>query len=189
MKSIVVSMSLLAATMAVSAQIIQSRPFSIRLNSEDKSVDGQYVGACHSGAAIESLCLSSRPVTMHFNTTTNETDATGLLTWYLPGNLQVDSAMRLLTNPSSNVAPAMFYPGNFYGEHAQFDKDGHLVLLSGIDDTKDPIVASEPKPIDCWYVCDSYVTGYRYKTLSWVYGNTGPQNPTCVKVTVTRKFD
>lgn len=89
MKSIVVSMSLLAATMAVSAQIIQSRPFSIRLNSEDKSVDGQYVGACHSGAAIESLCLSSRPVTMHFNTTTNETDATGLLTWYLPGSAYI----------------------------------------------------------------------------------------------------
>lgn len=97
--------------------------------------------------------------------------------------------MRLLTNPSSNVAQAMFYPGNFFGEYAQFDKEGHLVLLSGIDDTKDPIVASEPKPIDRWYVCDSYFTGYRYKALSWVYGNAGPQNPTCVTVVVTRKFD
>lgn len=96
--------------------------------------------------------------------------------------------MHLVTDPSSNVAQAVFYPGPSNGQYVQFTDD-KLALFSGIDDTKVPIEAGTPKAIENWYVCDSYYTSYRYKTLSWVYGKAGPQNPTCVKVTVKRNFE
>ncbi|KAJ4165222.1 hypothetical protein LMH87_006863 [Akanthomyces muscarius] len=188
MKTAAVATSILASAMAVSAQDIQSKPFNIQLTSDDSTVNDKYIGACHSGAAIESLCLTDRPVTMHLNSTSEQNLDNGLLTWLLPSNLPVDSAMHLVADPSSNVAQAVFYPGPSDGQYVQFTDD-KLALFSGIDDTKVPIEAGTPKPIENWYICDSYYSSYRYKTLSWVYGKAGPQNPTCVKVTVKRNFE
>ena len=48
----------LTATAAVQAQTYsQDGPFYLKLKSDDSSVDGQYLSACHAGAAVESLCL------------------------------------------------------------------------------------------------------------------------------------
>ncbi|KAM3566015.1 hypothetical protein ARSEF4850_000985 [Beauveria asiatica] len=188
MKAAAAATSFLASTVAVSAQYVQSAPFNVQLTSYDAGVNGSYIGACHSGAAIESLCLTSRPVTMHINSTRGQDPNNGLLTWLLPSNLPVDSAMRLVPDPSTNVAQAVFYPGPVNGQQVRFIDD-ELFLVSTIDDTKDPIEAGEPKPIANWYVCRNYFTGYRYKSLSWVYGRAGPQNPTCVKVSVKRNFE
>ncbi|KAM3505454.1 hypothetical protein MY11210_007951 [Beauveria gryllotalpidicola] len=188
MKTTAVATSFLASTLAVWAQDVQSEPFNIQLTSYDAGVNGKYIGACHSGAAIENLCLTSRPVTMHLNSTSGQNPNNGLLTWLLPSNLPVDSAMRLITDPSTNVAQAVFFPGPVNGQYVQFIND-ELFLVSSIDDTKDPIEVGESKPIANWYICNTYFTGYRYKTLSWVYGKASPQNPTCVKVSVRRNFE
>lgn len=52
------------------AQDIQSKPFNLVIQSKDKTLDGQRFGACHTGAAIESLCLSGRDGSdFYFNTT------------------------------------------------------------------------------------------------------------------------
>ncbi|KAF1737874.1 hypothetical protein CRV24_003504 [Beauveria bassiana] len=188
MKTATVATSFLASTFAVSAQSVQSEPFNIQLKSYDTGVNGNYIGACHSGAAIENLCLTNRPVTMHLNSTRGQDPNNGLLTWLLPSNLPVDSAMRLIPDPSTNVAQAVFFPGPVNGQQVRFIDD-ELFLVSSIDDTKDPIEVDVPKPIANWYICNTYFTGYRYKTLSWVYGKAGPQNPTCVKVSVRRNFE
>lgn len=103
-------------------------------------------------------------------------------------DLPVDSAMRLVTDPSSNVAQAIFEPGPMGGTYVNF-QDDKLVLMTNIDDTKVPIENFSSKPLDRWYICDSYFTSYRYKTLSWVFGNAAPQNPTCSKVTVKRNYE
>lgn len=78
--------TILGSAMVVSGQDIQSKPFNIQLESDNKDLNGQYIGACHSGAAIESLCLSSRPVTMHLNGSSTEDHDNGLLTWLLPSS-------------------------------------------------------------------------------------------------------
>ncbi|EGX89440.1 hypothetical protein CCM_07692 [Cordyceps militaris CM01] len=188
MKTAALANFTLASAMAVSAQNYQSKPFNIQIISEDANVNSQYIGACHSGAAIESLCLTTRPVTMHLNSTSERDPDGGLLTWLLPSNPPVDSAMRLVLNPSSNVAQAVFYPGPSGGEYVKFTDD-KLVLLSNVDDTKVPIEAGNTKAFQRWFICDSYYSSYRYKTLSWVYGNAPPQNPTCVKVSVQRNYE
>lgn len=96
--------------------------------------------------------------------------------------------MRLVHDPSSNVAQAMFYPGRSEPQYVSFKED-YLVLTSNVDDTKVPVENSADRDLDQWYICDSYYTGYRYKTLSWVYGVADPQNPTCVKVSVKRHYE
>ncbi|OAA62297.1 hypothetical protein ISF_05306 [Cordyceps fumosorosea ARSEF 2679] len=188
MKTAAIATSILASALAVSAQNIQSKPFNLEIVSDDDTVNGKYVGACHSGAAIESLCLTDRPVTMHLNSTSEQDLDNGLLTWLLPSNLPVDSSMRLIADPSSNVAQALFYPGPSGGQYVQF-KDDKLTLLSNIDDTQVPIKAGNPESLENWFFCQSYYTSYRYNTLSWVYGKAEPQNPTCVKVSVKRNYE
>lgn len=97
-------------------------------------------------------------------------------------------SMILQTNPSSNVAQAMFFPGTD-SQYVTFDAKELMTITSSVDDTTDPITAGETTPYYRWYICDSYFTAYRYKTLSWVYGAGEPQNPTCVKVDVKRQFE
>ncbi|KAJ6785891.1 hypothetical protein PWT90_07917 [Aphanocladium album] len=190
MKTAAVATSILASAMAVSAQSIQSKPFHLELTSDNADLNGKFIGACHSGAAIESACLTTKPVTMHLNSSSEQNPDDGLITWLLPSSLPVDSALRLVPEPTSNVAQAIFEPGPYGGLYVRFDND-KLALWSGIDDTKVPIEAGPAKAVDNWYICDSYYTSYRYKTLSWLYGNQDakPQNPTCVKVSVKRVYE
>ncbi|KAJ6111444.1 hypothetical protein N7523_007505 [Penicillium sp. IBT 18751x] len=48
---------------------IQSKPFNLVIQSAKKSINGQKLAACHSGAAIESLCLAGSGSNFHLNTT------------------------------------------------------------------------------------------------------------------------
>lgn len=211
MKTFAVAATILATAMA---QDIQSKPFNLQLVSDDAHLNGQYVGACHSGAAIESACIGTQKVTMHLNSSSPQSPDNGLLTWALPIGMQpiiasqkyntsseqaltvlspdppVDSAMRLIPDPNSNVAQGIFEPGPNNGLYVNF-VDDKMVLVSTTDDTQVPVAAGQPLNIDNWYVCDTYFTSYRYKTLSWVYGNQDakPQNPTCVKVSAKRVYE
>ncbi|KAJ3495615.1 hypothetical protein NLG97_g3265 [Lecanicillium saksenae] len=189
MKTAAFVTSILASAMAVLADDNQSPPFSLQLTSDNSEFNGKYVGACHSGAAIESACISDQPVTMHLNTSSPNNFDNGIITWVLPSSIPVYSSLGLVTNPTSNVAQGIFEPGTDYKSYFSFYND-KLVLYSGVDDTKFPIEAGEAKPVDHWYICESYWIGYRYKTLSWVYGSDDakPQNPKCVKVSVKRVY-
>jgi hypothetical protein len=95
--------------------------------------------------------------------------------------------MLFSTDPSTNVAHLQFFPGNNNAQYVGFDKDDLLNIVSYLDDTKSP-PTSLARVLKRWYVCTTYTTGYTYQTLNWVLGNAKPQNPSCVKVDVKRKF-
>ncbi|KAK4087937.1 hypothetical protein PCL_06652 [Purpureocillium lilacinum] len=192
-------LSLLLSGLAA-AQDVQSKPFNLVLQSSDKSLNGQQLAACHSGAAIESLCLAGSSGAKFFlNTTQGSTsplkqyDPAGVLIWNLPigGDGGVESEpMSFYTDPSTNVALPLFEPG--YGRQyvAAESKTGRLAVLSYLDDSHTPPTGDKVRALSNWYVCQSYYTGYQYRTLNWVLGNGSqkPQNPSCVKVEVQRKF-
>lgn len=101
----------------------------------------------------------------------------------------VSEPMNFYSDPSTNVALPLFEPG-YSIQYITFDKKGQVAILSFLDDTRDPPTSNTVKALKNWYVCKTYYTGYRYRTLSWVMGNGSakPQNPSCVKVEVQRKF-
>ncbi|PHH77320.1 hypothetical protein CDD80_730 [Ophiocordyceps camponoti-rufipedis] len=183
----------------VAADDVQSKPFNLVVKSADKGLDGQKFSACHSGAAIESVCLSGRSgANFYFNTTEGSQspmpgyEPSGVIVYNLPlGGVpnHVSEPLNFYTDPSTNVAVPMFTPGS-ERQYVTFDKQGQLSILSYLDDTRSPPTGSEVKALRNWYVCQTYYTGYQYRNLAWVLGNdkAKPQNPSCVKVDVVRKF-
>lgn len=90
MKSFAALSSLLLLGIAT-AQDVQSKPFHLVLESANKKYNNQQLSACHSGAAIESLCLAGNNGARFFlNTTKGETEPLkgqgldGALVWDLP---------------------------------------------------------------------------------------------------------
>ncbi|KAJ6016185.1 hypothetical protein N7540_010776 [Penicillium herquei] len=80
---------------AVAAQEVQSKPFHLVITAaaKKKSYNGQELAACHTGAAIESLCLAGTSGSeFYLNTTKGEEPAikgeglSGTLLWNLPYN-------------------------------------------------------------------------------------------------------
>lgn len=101
----------------------------------------------------------------------------------------VSSAMSFYNDPSTNVAQPLLEPG-YTAQLVTVGKDDQLAIIAYLDDTVSPPTGSTPRVLKNWHVCDSYYSGYTYTTLNWVMGTgTGkPQNPSCVKVEVERKF-
>lgn len=71
---------------------IQSKPFYLVIQSDDSSLQGHTLDACHEGAAIEGLCKASKIPkankayqTFRFNYTKSEPND-GLLTYELVGS-------------------------------------------------------------------------------------------------------
>ncbi|KAJ5238896.1 hypothetical protein N7468_003515 [Penicillium chermesinum] len=197
MKSVTALPLLLAG--AASAQTIQSKPFELVIQSANETLNGQQFTACHSGAAIESLCLNGNPGSHYYLNTTegvkspqSGVSAPGVIVWNLPiGNEAPEpEAMSFYTEPGTNVAMPMFYPS--YGEvQVVFDSKDQMGIYSTLDDTvTPPSDNSKGKVLKNWYLCDTVFSGYQYRTLSWVNGNGSekPQNPSCVHVEVERKF-
>ncbi|KAJ5667782.1 uncharacterized protein N7477_006352 [Penicillium maclennaniae] len=180
---------------------IQSKPFNLVIQSAKKSIDGQKLAACHSGAAIESLCLAGSGSNFHLNTTQGEQapikgqGIPGTLVWRLPytgeGNkIEYESEpMSFYSDPSTNVAMPLFEPG-YDVQSVMFDKDGKMGIYSYLDDTVSPPTGDKVKILRNWYICETYYSAYTYHTLNWVLGDAKakPQNPSCVKVVVERKF-
>lgn len=202
------SLATLALTLAAltTAQFNnQSAPFNLVLASENKTIDGQYLAACHEGAAIEGLCLAGipspskpgeiAPATFNFNTsdqavTPNATlGAPGWVTYLLRGgNFNESEPLGLYINPTTNVALPLFYPGGELATTMSFDSNNLLNIQGYIDDTQNPPTSGDTVAYYRWYSCTTYYTGYTYVTLAWVLGEGNPQNPTCVKVDVKRVF-
>lgn len=176
----------------------QSAPFNLVLTSQNSTLNGSTLVACHEGAAIEGLCvggpLQSSSVQYSFNYSLANvqgapptgTNLTGLLTYLLiGGNFQVSSPLTLSYNPTSNVAVPLLQPSDS-GTFVAFDDDNKLAIISYQDDTV-ALPNYQSKPVYNWYACTTYA-GYLYQTLVWVVGNGTPQNPTCQKVDVVRVF-
>ncbi len=94
MKFTTIASSLLLSSLAA-ADDIQSKPCKLVLDSEDGSINGKTISSCHSGAAIEGLCIGeSAPdaySTYYLNTTQGSTGSpvqgysdSGKLVWNLP---------------------------------------------------------------------------------------------------------
>jgi hypothetical protein len=86
---------------------IQSKPFNLVIQSAKKSINGEKLTACHSGAAIESLCLAGGGSTFHFNTTSGEQapikgqGVSGTLVWRLPYTGEDNSAYPFTAGPTT----------------------------------------------------------------------------------------
>ncbi|RDA94626.1 hypothetical protein CP533_2484, partial [Ophiocordyceps camponoti-saundersi (nom. inval.)] len=196
---LIITISTLLFSSIVTADDIQSKPFNLVIRSADKVLNGQKFSACHSGAAIESFCVSGKTgASFYFNTTEGSQspmpgyEPSGALVYNLPlGGVpdHVSEPMTFWNDPSTNVAMPMLQPG-YERQYVTFDKDGLLAIFSYLDDTHTPPTGNEARALKNWFVCQTYFTGYQYRTLAWVLGNGSakPQNPSCIKVEVERKF-
>lgn len=118
-----------------------SAPFTLKLESDNADINGQYLGACHAGAAIEQLCLDGTdgtPVnynTFTLNVTSGSTDfETGPLVWILQGSgFNLSSGLSFTQNLHSNVAVPEFMPSVSY-DYVGFDADNKLFIYSGAYD-------------------------------------------------------
>jgi hypothetical protein len=201
------TLSIAILVAAASAQYnITSKPFQLVLTSEDGSINDT-VSACHTGAALESLCLSnsnttSKPnptpyTTFNFNTSiysqapVNHTELgkTGLLTWFLPVSNYgpVPSSAVFTYDPTTDIAVPILETGSS-GTQLAFDDQDELLVQGYVQWTANPPTYGETYGLKRWYACKTYYAGYQYENLAWGIGPNKPENPTCVKVDVKRVF-
>ncbi|RCI08387.1 hypothetical protein L249_8859 [Ophiocordyceps polyrhachis-furcata BCC 54312] len=196
MKLIVLALPFLGRFAA--AQSVQSKPFHLVIESSDKHINGQGFTACHTGAAIESLCIYNKAErsTFYLNTTEGSEsplknyEPSGVLVWNLPVQPTTYSeSMSFSVEPSTNVALPLFEPSPS-SQYVTFDRQGRLAIVSYLDDTHSPPSGSQPRGLRNWYLCHTYYSAYSYHTLNWVLGSgkAKPQNPSCVKVEVRRLY-
>ncbi|KAJ4348619.1 uncharacterized protein N0V89_009997 [Didymosphaeria variabile] len=203
MKSIFVLAILASGALAQFDQ--SSKPFRLFLKSDNATLDGQTLGACHQGAAIEGLCPSGNT---HANNSTSydtfyqqtqaeptvpgaDGDPYGPIVWNLTvnGGDIVPSYLQFSYDFLSDVSNPTFFPGNESYTSVSFTSAGCMYLARYLDDTVTPPQRLDtPQKVENWYICLTRWS-YLYYTLNWKIGVEGvPQNPTCQKVTVYREF-
>ncbi|KAG6027007.1 hypothetical protein E4U40_001804 [Claviceps sp. LM458 group G5] len=178
------------------AQVMQSRPFKLVIKSSSKELDGRVFSACHVGAAIETICLlTDNTETFRLNSTQDvqNTQAppggvVGILTWDMNTEPPIPSSMSLSVNPGSNVALPLFTPGIMTAQFVGFDLDDSMIIVSFLNDTVMPSTTQMGYKLQNWYLCTITYSSYTYQTLAWTLGREKPQNPSCVKISVKRKF-
>ncbi|KAJ4295350.1 hypothetical protein N0V90_007362 [Kalmusia sp. IMI 367209] len=205
MKLVLPTLALALAASTTAQYDIQSKPFRLVLSSRDDKVNGQTLSACHTGAAIESLCLSnssstSKPdpiaaATFRFNTSsTDQTPvspggAPGVLTYELQSTPPIPSSLQFFYDPITNYALPLLFPGS--GADTQtlaFDKKGLLNVQGYVNYKTSPPTAGDTTAYYRWYACSTYFSGYEYVNLVWALGDRAPETPGCAKVDVKRVF-
>ncbi|TVY29238.1 hypothetical protein LHYA1_G002878 [Lachnellula hyalina] len=187
--------------LAVAQAVYQSAPFYLVLKSRNSSLNGAYLSPCHEGAAESALCPTKEPPTdlsysqFYYNTSAPDAqDPFGTLGWDLPigegsDGISVPQPMIFQYNDASNVAVPLFFFGN--PTSVEFGSgDNQMTIFSFRDDTK-PLSLDNGNysaHLSRWYVCDTIPTWYLYQTLAWAMGKAKPQNPSCQKVEVYRKW-
>jgi hypothetical protein len=208
MKTTLAIASLIAAASAQeSFYNITSKPFQLLLTSEDGTINDT-VTACHTGAAIESLCLSNSNTTSKPNPTEYSTfnfnssiyaqapsndvslGVPGILTWFLPVSNYgpVPSSLYFNYDPSTDIAVPILETGSANPQQLAFNDQDELIVQSYINWTADPPTGGVPYGLKRWYACRTYFAGYQYENLAWSLGAAKPENPTCVAVGVKRVF-
>ncbi|KAM3421734.1 hypothetical protein BST61_g2114 [Cercospora zeina] len=183
----------LASTTA--AQTTQSKPFTLSLQSTNATLNGKTLTSCHEGAAIEGLCIGPYAASQYqWNTTNGQVVSdknlgkSGILTWELVGNkFKVSQPMAFFYDPSTNVAHPQFLPSD-EGTQVGFDKKNKMFVPTYYDDTVSPPKEGNERALYHWYICNYDYAAYGYQTLNFAIGNAKPQNPSCQKVDVVRKF-
>lgn len=182
---------------------IQSKPFRLVLSSKDEKINGQTLSACHVGAAIESLCLStststSKPdpiaaATFRFNTSANtsppsgSSNAPGILTYKLNASPPIPSSLQFSYDPTTNFALPLMFPGTSGDTQTlAFDSKNLLNIQGYVNYKTSPPTAGESKAYYRWYACQTYFSGYEYPNLVWALGDVKPETPGCAKVNVKR---
>lgn len=192
------------ASLASAQDYNTSAPFTLKITSTTNStINGQFLEACHAGAAIEQLCLAGTDGTPSdyntYNLNTTATDIsdeefeTGILTWELQGaDFNVSEGLVFAPGLTSNVVAPEFEPAESYDFLVGFDCEDKLFIYSSYYDettfTPDTVPTSvTPEPLYQWYACYTYSSGYYYHVLAWVTVGE-PINPTCEAVEVERVF-
>ncbi|KAJ4359495.1 uncharacterized protein N0V89_000049 [Didymosphaeria variabile] len=195
----------LAFVALTSAQYdVESKDFRLVLSSKDSTVNGQTLSACHTGAAIESLCLSGKPstskpdpiaaATFRFNTSSNvetpsDGDVPGILTYKLNATPPIPSSLEFFYDPITNYALPLLFPGQ--GADTQtlaFDSKNLLNKQGYVNYKTSPPTAGNTTAYYRWYACQTYFSGYQYVNLVWALGEGKPETPGCAKVDVKRVF-
>jgi hypothetical protein len=186
---------------------ITSKPFQLVLTSADGGVNDT-VSACHTGAALESLCLSnsnttSKPNptpydTFNFNTSSysqapvNNTSlgVPGILTWFLPASNigSIPSSVFFNYNPTTDSALPILGPGSDRPQLLSFNDQDELIVQGYVKWTANPPTYGETYGLKRWYACKTYYASYQYENLVWGLSAGKPENPTCVEVNVKRVF-
>ncbi|KAI8935309.1 hypothetical protein NX059_007895 [Plenodomus lindquistii] len=208
MKAASFAFALAAATLALAQSDppfynITSEPFHLVATSENGTINTA-LGACHVGAALESLCLSasnstSTPINnsavFNFNSSVYsqpaEPDETvpGILTWLLRGfNFNASSSVHFTYDPTTDTVLPIIEPGSSNPQLLVFDRQDRLAIQGYIDYTVQPPVPGKYRSFYRWYACQTYFSSYLYINLAWKLGPGEPENPSCVAVNVTRKF-
>lgn len=147
----------LVAPLATAQDYNTSAPFTLRVSSDNDTLEGQYLTSCHAGAAIEALCLGGTKATAtssntyFLNTTTSSgTDADadeGILVWVLHGSdFNVSSGLGFTPPLTSNVVAPEFEPGPSYNT-VGFDEDENLYMPSANYDDADFVPGVTPQPV------------------------------------------
>ncbi|KAH6853196.1 hypothetical protein B0I37DRAFT_358741 [Chaetomium sp. MPI-CAGE-AT-0009] len=186
--------ALLLSTAAAQTFPNQFGPYALKVTSDDATINGKYLYACHSGAAIEQLCIGEKGEyaaasgSYYFNSSdwSEEVDGskTGVLIWNLPlQDAHASSALTFNYSPASNVVLAYFIPGDQNTVTVGFDAEDKLFVAAYVDDTVTP---GGSKAFYHWEVCNTQFSGYRYQALAWVTIGT-PINESCRGANVTRE--
>ena len=186
----------------------ETAPFHLKLTSANASLDGTYLYACHSGAAIEQLCIGDktpRPTSFDaYNLNYSEHspvfdgNPSGQLVWKLPFNVNDTNGnavtvyqpepLNFFFSPTSNVAVLLFMPSDDAGVPLGFDGEQKMLVYNYVDDTVSPPNATGGyKAYYRWQACTTYFVGYTYQALAWATSGT-PVNPSCQPVNVTREW-
>ncbi|KAK4187521.1 cell wall protein RHD3 [Podospora australis] len=170
----------------------QSAPFSLKISdAADASLNNKYLYACHSGAAIEQLCLGDKAehadaYSTYYHNTSEWSSGTGTLVWNLPYSDGIaSSGLTFAYNPASNVVLSYFIPGDSNAVRIGFNEENKLFVPAYIDDVLTP---GGEKPFYNWEVCTTQFSGYRYQALAWVtVGTPVTGSWGCVSVNVTKE--
>lgn len=208
MKATPLALCLAAATIVAAQDYynITSRPFNLVITSKNGTINDT-LGACHTGAALESLCLSNSNTTskpnsspaavFNFNTSiysqapAPSLGVPGILTWSLQtaniGN--ISSSVYFNYDPTTDIAVPILNAGSSNPQQLAFDANDKLTVQGYIDWTASPPNGTGNwKEYHRWYACDTYFAAYQYFNLAWGLGPGTPENPSCVAVDVTRVF-
>jgi hypothetical protein len=193
----------LSATLALAASTyaqfdIPSPPFNLIVLSTNDTLNGTTVTACHSGAAIESLCLSttwSPPLNasvFNFNTSNTTQFASpgstlGVLTYSLQADPPIPETLDFYVEPTTDYAQPLFYPGES-GQVLAVDEQNLFNVQGYVDYTVNPPKAGNATAYYRWYTCTTYYAGYEYNNVVWGLGPDAPETPGCVKVDLQRVF-
>ncbi|KAK0711446.1 hypothetical protein B0H67DRAFT_493059 [Lasiosphaeris hirsuta] len=195
--------ALTSFTTVVSAQSYnQTGPFYLQIKSDNATLDGRYLTACHSGAAQETLCLgkvdspTTNKASASFFWNTTDQSPVGVLIWNLvlaknPDGTQmvVSSPMTLDYTPGTNVATTRFGP-NEIDRSVQVGFNNSVMYMTWWNDDSTFLAGQYPtgdssREITNWNVCWVLAGSYYYNALAWVTGGA-PHNPTCEAVSVVK---